>query len=377
MRVAHVMKVVRMAGAERHLLMLLSGLRERGVDAQIILLVEPKTPMDDFVAQAAARDIPVGRVPIYSDVDVALMGRLGAAFAEMKPDVAHTHLLHADVFGIPTARLGRVPVVVTSRHNDNRFRRRLPIRWTNRALWHQVDAGIAISEAVRRFCVEVEGAPLDKLCTIYYGLEQKPDAARRSADRATFRAELGADRDTALVGMVSRLIEQKGVQYGLEAFAQVAPKFPNARLVIAGEGNLRPSLESKAAALGLGDRILFLGWREDVTRVFAGLDIFLMPSLWEGLGLVLLEAMAQRLPVIASRVSAIPEVVIDGETGILVPPRDVPALVTALDTLLADAPLRQHMGLLGEDRLEQQFGAERMVDQTLALYEQCIGRRRR
>lgn len=377
MRVAHVIKATGIAGAERHLLMLLSGLRAREVDAQIVLLVEPRRPMDALVEEAAARDIPVGRIAIHSHFDVALFGKLRAAFRDMQPDIVHTHLLHADLFGIPAARLARVPAVITSRHNDNAFRRRLPLRWLNRALWSQVDAGITSSDAVRRFSVAVEGAPPRKLQTIHYGLERRPDDALRQTDRVAFRAEFNLPPDAPVVGIVCRLVEQKGVAYGLEAFASATADLPEARLVIAGDGALKGRLQAQARTLGLADRVHFLGWRTDALRVFAGLDIFLMPSLWEGFGLVLLEAMSQRLPVVASNVSAIPEVVADGTTGLLVPPRDVARLSAALRLLLTDAPLRQHMGLLGEDRLEERFTAGRMVDETLGLYQTVLARRGR
>jgi glycosyltransferase involved in cell wall biosynthesis len=310
-------------------------------------------------------------------VDVMLVRSLRHAFREMKPDIVHTHLLHADLFGIPAAKLTRVPAVITGRHNDNAFRRRAPIRFANNLLWRMVDAGIAASDAVRRFCIEVEGATPRKLHTIHYGLEYRRNDAERREHRAALRAELKADADTVLIGIICRLVEQKGVQYGLEAFAHIASQCANARLVIAGDGALRKTLEAQAAALGIANRVHFLGWRADSMQVLAGLDIFMQPSLWEGFGLVLLEAMASRLPIVATNVSAIPEVVAHGETGLLVPPRDVPALATALHTLVADAPLRQHMGLLGEDRLEEQFTAERMVHETLALYNVLASHRRR
>ncbi len=168
--------------------------------------------------------------------------------------------------------------------------------------------------------------------------------------------------------MVCRLIDQKGVAYGLRAFARIAPQFAAAHLVIAGDGSRRRALEAEAKALGVTDRVHFLGWRDDAAQVLAALDVLLMPSLWEGFGLVMLEAMAQTVPIIGSAVSAIPEVVIDGETGLLVPPRDVAGLANALTTLLTDAPLRRHMGLLGQDRVETIFSVEQMVADTLAVY---------
>jgi glycosyltransferase involved in cell wall biosynthesis len=168
--------------------------------------------------------------------------------------------------------------------------------------------------------------------------------------------------------MVCRLIEQKGVRYGLEAFIQLASGFPNAHLLVVGEGSLRAELEANATKANLSNRVHFLGWRPDAAALMAGLDILLAPSLWEGFGLVLLEAMAQQTPIVASRVSAIPEVVIDRETGLLVEPKDVNRLKDAISELLKDAALRQHMGLMGRDRLETAFSATRMVRETIELY---------
>jgi glycosyltransferase involved in cell wall biosynthesis len=371
MRVVHIIKVVRVAGAEQHLLTLLAGLRDRGVDAQLLLLTEPDKAMDNYVRVLTERSIPVQRWTIYRHADVGLYRRLIGALRPLKPEVVHTHLLHADLFGIPAARLARVPVAVTSRHNDNIFRHRFPIKQINRTLWRWADAGVAISDALRQFSITVEGAPPERVCRIYYGLEAGPPLERKIA-RAALLNELSLSPDTVLIGVVCRLIEQKGVAYGLRAFAQVAARFPAAHLVIAGDGPLRARLETETRSRGLAGRVHFLGWRSDVTPTLAGLDMMLMPSLWEGFGLVLLEAMAQQVPIIASAVSAIPEVVVDGETGLLVPPRDVDALAAALTRLLADRPLRQHMGLMGRDRLETHFGAARMVDETLALYERLL-----
>src|SRR5690606_29966883 len=164
------------------------------------------------------------------------------------------------------------------------------------------------------------------------------------------------------------LIEQKGVVYGLRGFAQVAAQFPDAHLVIAGDGDLRHALEAEAQALGIAAHVHFLGWRDDASRVLAALDVLLMPSLWEGFGLVMLEAMAQTVPIIGSRASAIPEVIADEQTGLLVPPRNAAALAGALARLLGDAALRRHMGLLGQDRVETVFSVGQMVSATLKVY---------
>jgi glycosyltransferase involved in cell wall biosynthesis len=372
MRVVHVIKIIRIAGAEQHLLTLLAGLRQQDIDARFLMLVEPGTPMDDFMQAAAEHGIPVKRMTIYHHADPTLLVRLARRLRALRPDIVHTHLLHADLYGIPAARLARVPVVIASRHNDNTFRRKAPFKQINRALWAMCDAGIAISAAITRFTIEVEGAAPAQMHTILYGLDPAAQIADRAGARADLRAELGLPADAILPGMVCRLIEQKGIPYALRAFQQIAASHPTAHLILVGEGDQRPALEALTAELGLTERVHFLGWRTDTAHIYAALDVFLMPSLWEGFGLVLLEAMAQSLPVVGSRVSAIPEVVADGETGILCPPRDIEALAAALDGLLADADRRAAMGAAGHARLVTVFNPARMVAETVQVYQQTL-----
>jgi glycosyltransferase involved in cell wall biosynthesis len=377
MKVIHVIKVTSIAGAENHLLVLVAGLRARQIDAQIIMLTEPNKPMIDFITAAKQREIPIRSVVIRRMIDFSLIQLLRDFFREAKPDIVHTHLQHADLHGITAARWAKVPVVITSRHNDNTFRRRPPIKQLNYALWRLVNAGIAISKSIARFATEVEGAPTQKVHTIYYGLPFTPNPVERESTRQAIRQELGIGKDDLVVGMVCRLVEQKGVGYGLHAFSQVVGDFSSARLVIVGDGPLRRSLETLINPLGLRGYVQFLGWRADVPRVMAAFDVLLVPSLWEGFGLVILEAMARRVPAIGSDVSAIPEIIAHGETGLLTPPRDIGRLAEALHLLLSDHALRRHMGLLAEDRLEANFSESRMVNQTLALYDRLLADRKR
>lgn len=368
MRVVHIIKVIRIAGAEQHLLTLLAGLRDRRVDVSLLLLVEPDNDMSDYVAQLQSLNIPVERIVIRHHADVGLLFRLLREIRSLKPDIVHTHLIHADFYGILAARLSGVPLVLTSRHNDDAFRYRTPVKLANRLLWRLVNAGIAISDSIARFSIKVEGAPTPVMHRIYYGLDAHRPPHNHDSARNALMQELRLPAHTIIVGMVCRLVEQKGVRYGLDAFAQIAADFPHAHLLVVGEGPLKAELQAAVTRPGLVSKVHFLGWRADVPILLAGLDVLLAPSLWEGFGLVMLEAMAQQIPVIASGVSAIPEVINDQETGLLVAPRDVPELAAALSQLLADAPLRRHMGLLGRDRMERHFSAARMVDETVSLY---------
>lgn len=373
MRIAHVIKVTRISGAERHLLFLLDGLRQRGLDARLIILVERNEPMQEMVAAANARGIPVQSIPIGRDYDLPLLWRLRRALRHIKPDIVHTHLIHADLYGCVSAKLAGVGAVVSSRHLDDAFRYRARWRRVNRRLWRMIDGGIAISAAMKQFALTIEAAPARKVSVVLYGMDFKwlSDEAIDAA-RLRLRAELKMAADAQLLGMACRLVEQKGIPYALEAMRRIRSDFPRAHLVIAGDGEQASELRRLASRLGIADHVHWLGWRADAADLMAALDVFLLPSLREGFGLVLLEAMSRRLPIVASHVGAIPEIVIDGETGILVEPRNVDQLAKAMTRLLNDRALRKYMGLLGAARLEEHFSVERMVDGTVAVYEQVL-----
>lgn len=374
MRVVHIIKIKGIAGAERHLLDLLTGLRQRGVDARFLFLTESgDASADAMEAEARERGIPVQRELIYRTFDFGLIGRLRANLVQLNPDIVHTHLIHADLHGILAARWANVPGVVLSRHNDDPRYRRLPLRLLYRLLWGLANGGIAISNAVRCFNLEVEGAPAYKVHTIYYGLPLPAPEEDKPAVRRALRQEIGADPDAPLFGMVCRLMDAKGLPDAINAFAKLAADFPAARFVIAGEGPLKTSLEAQVKQLNLTQRIHFIGWREPLP-VIAALDVLLMPSVREGFGLTMLEAMSQAIPLIGSTASAIPEVIVNGQTGLTVPPRDPEALANAMRILLQDKPLRMHMGMLGEERLETHFSAARMVDETLNFYGKFVAR---
>jgi glycosyltransferase involved in cell wall biosynthesis len=373
MRVIHIIKATRIGGAERHLLILLSALRARGVDAQLLMLVEPNNLMTEMIAEAEKRSIPAQRLVIGADWDISVIGRLRGAIRKLKPDIVHTHLIHADLFGLLAAKLSGVKVVLTGRHNDDSFRHHRVVRALNGLLWRGFSGGIAISESIRTFTMSIEDAPPDKVRVVTYGFEYtapKPDEL--SLARKALLHELILPQEALIMGLACRLVEQKGVTYALQAFKRIYEEFPTAYLLVAGEGDLKAALEAEAQTLGIMPRMRWLGWRNDVPALLAGLDIFLVPSLWEGFGLVLLEAMSKRRAVIASAVSAIPEIVTHGETGLLAPPRDVDALADAMRLLLPDAALRAYMGLNGEDKLERYFSAARMADDTIRVYESFL-----
>ncbi len=370
MRVVHISKVVGIAGSEGHLLRLLPGLAGKGLEIHALVLEEAHRSASGFVEALGRHGIAVERIPIRGHFDPTLGRRLTERLRAIRPILVHTHLLHADLYGLPAARRAGIPHAISSRHNDDLFRRNAIWKWVNQRIMQHANRVIAISHALAKFVCEVEGVDQGKVVTIHYGLEAPPlDPVARS----TARAKLGYAEQDMIVGMFGRLIRQKGVDVLLRAFPLVQQAHPAARLLIVGDGPQRLTLERLAAALGLTGTVCFAGWIEGARRLMPACDVIAVPSRWEGFGLVTLEAMSWALPIVASRVSALPEIVVDGETGLLVPPDKVEPLADAITCLLADKPRALAMGRAGYRRLANSFSVEKMVCATLEVYKGVVG----
>lgn len=373
MRTLHLSKMTEIAGSERHLLSLLPGLQARGVEVELLILEDPRRAVPQVEAAFRKAGVPTQRLPIRQHLDLATLWKLTALLRDRKPDLLHTHLLHGDLYGLIAARRAGIAAVVSSRHNDDSFRRRALFRLFNRALMRRADAVIAISEALGRFVREVEQAAPEKVRVIPYGL----DAPQNILSRAEAQAALGLKDEGPLIGFFGRLVRQKGLDVLIAAFALLSERHPGARLLIVGDGPLRGEFEKLAARLNRQGSILFKGWLPGASQYMPACNLIVVPSRWEGFGLVTLEAMHQGLPLVASRASALPEIVADGETGLLVPPEDVGALFNALDRVLGSPEMAQSMGKAGRERVLREFSVSRMVDSTLALYQSLPGQKTR
>ena len=339
MKVLHVHRIGGIGGSERHLLTLLPALAERGVDVRFLGLDDPSRAPDPFYEALA---VPYERLAAPRDVDPALALRVRRAVRSA--DLVHTHLVHADVYGALGARR-----LVSTKHNDDPFRAGA-FRFVERALAHRASRVIAITQALARFQIERVGLPADKVEVIHYGLDDLPQAwGANPPDPVPPGARV--------LLCVCRLEPQKGVDVAIQALADI----PDAHLVVLGEGPQRAELERLA-----NDRVHLLGRVPDVAAWLRRADVLVHPARWEGFGLALLEAMLASLPVVATRVSSIPEIVVDGETGLLVPPDDASALAAAVNRVLADpAPY----GERGRARAQAEFSVAEMTDRTLAVYE--------
>jgi glycosyltransferase involved in cell wall biosynthesis len=348
-RVVHVHRVGGIGGSERHLLTLLPALAERGIEPVFLGLDNPAGEPEPFYRELGVERV---RLPCPRDLDPGLAWRVRRELRRLRPDVVHTHLVHADVYGALAA--GGVPLVST-KHNDDRFRVG-PFRHVERALARKAVRVIAITEALRRFCVDRVGLPAAKVEVVHYGLDELP---RPWGENREVTLPDGA----RVLLCVGRLAEQKGVDVAIEALRRIREREPAAVLVVLGEGPERPRLETLA-----GDGVYLPGRVGDVAAWYRRAELLVHPVRWEGFGLALLEAMLAGKPVVATRISSAPEIVADGETGLLVAPDGPAALAEAALALLADPTRAAALGAAGLTRARNEFSVARMADRTASIY---------
>jgi len=364
-KVLHLITTLDVGGAEMHLLDLVRGQTARGHAVRVLYLKGKGTLAPDLREAGAGYVGPAGLAGIFRSSRWA--------------DLVHTHLLKADAAGAVVATLaGRRSVLVSSKHNDEKILERPLISILHGLLGRLPVRTIVLSDHVGRFFTEHGRLDPARLRRVYYGIDPTrfEDAASSSAVRDAAREGLGFGRDDLVFVCVARFAPQKAHDVLLRALCEVQDA--RVRLLLVGDdpfGDGRRSAEALAAELRLGDRAVFAGIRRDVPALLAASDAFVMASLWEGFGLVFLEAMAAGLPVVATRVSAIPEVVVEGETGLLVEPGDAPALSRAINALADDPELRARLGRAGRARVRERFALDRMIEETLDVYAEVLSRR--
>ena len=376
MRILHLITTLGVGGAEKHLLILTRGQVARGHEVRVAYLKGEGELTRDFEAQGVGvvklqgGGGALGRLPKLGEL-LAARGQLRRLLREWRPDVLHTHLLKADTLGALSARAGGVRALVASKHNDERALLSAPVSLVHGWLSRRVARTICLSDHVARFVEQHGRVPRGRIRRVYYGVD--PDALQPRRTRTAVRAELGLPPDAPVLVCVGRLAPQKDHPTLLAALALLPPEV--VLLVVGGDpfGDGATRLAARARELGVSDRVRFLGIRHDVPDLLGASDLFVLPSLWEGLGLVFLEAMAVSLPTVATNVSAIPEVVPDGVGGWLVPPGRPDELARAIAAALADPAERGRRGAAGRALLLQRFTLPRMIDEVLAVYAEARG----
>jgi glycosyltransferase involved in cell wall biosynthesis len=313
--------------------------------------------------------VPVTVLGRRGKVDLGFIFRIARWFRQERVDVVHTHLFTADSFGRVAARLAGVRAVFSTAHNtvvcEGKTRKAV-----HRALSWISTRVIACSEEVGRVMREEDHLRASRLVVISNGINVDRLAGARGEG---VRAEFSVPEKELLIGVIGRLHPAKGHSDLFAALARLRKDGLKPTCLVIGSGNSRDELEAESKKLGLTDQVVFTGQRSDVPRLLAGLDILAMPSRWEGLPIALLEAMAMSRPIVATRVSGIPDVIHDGDSGLLVPPSAPEALAEALRRLLTDPALRERLGKRAYTTMRERFDVARTAKAYEGLYAAALG----
>lgn len=359
-RVMHVVYTLRAGGMEFGVLKVVNGVDRTRVESAIC-----STKPADTLKTMVRPEVPVHELQRRDGNDPLLVWQLYRLFRRERPDIVHTHAWGTVVEGLLAARLARVPVVIHGEHGTLQLRAYQ--RRVQRRAWSAADHLLAVSSRLAERMAEETGFPRERIRVIRNGV----DLSRfGSTERSMARAALAVPLDAPVVVTVGRLVPVKDHGTLLEAWARTRGE--QAILLIAGDGPLRESLAARATALGIDRSVRFLGHRPDVEVVLRAADAFVLSSESEGLSNTILEAMASGLPVVATRVGGADEMVIDGTTGLLVPPRAARELADALDLVLRDALKRDAMGAASRARVEAEFSLPGMVQRYEALYVEAM-----
>lgn len=351
-------------GGQKQSLFLVRELRRRGYS--VYFVVQPKSPLHRKASEAGVPTLPL---KIRSEFGLISISRLVAAMKAKRCLLAHFHDAHAVAVGSAAASLAKVPLRVISRRVDFPLKNNFLSR---RKYSKNIDAVVAISEGVKKVLVEGGLAP-EQVEVIPSGIDFTPYKEASSSNY--LRREFSFAVDDYLVGMVAHLADHKGHKYLIRATKILREQAPKIKIIIVGEGPLRMELTKEARDSKVEDIVFFLGFREDVPRILSSLDLFVLSSYLEGLGSSILEAMACRLPVVATRTGGIPEVVIHRQTGLLVPPRSPSALAKAILKLYSDRELASRFGKKGYEVVHQRFSAESMADKMISLYQKLAAKK--
>ena len=369
-RIAYLIDGLSMGGAERLMVPILQHLSSTYFDPYVCALqVKDGNPIANEIR---ALGVSVECLDIKRLRDLDAVPRLTRYLRRIGADLVHTQLEAANILGNLSAKLLRLPSVCTIHvmpSLDVKTKTKLHQRVEWFVLRHFCDRVISVSEGAREYHIQISGSSPEQVTTIYNGIDLSAfvnmDDAR---EREAARTELGIPPDANVLITVAVLRPPKGIQFMIRALSQVLALHPNTYYLIVGSGSHQDSLIAEADKTGVRERVIFAGLRKDVPRLLAASDVFVLPTLTEALPTVLAEAMGARLPVIASHVGGVPEMIAEGQNGLLVAPDDPDGLARACIRLLDHPDERATMGVAGWQIVNQKFSIERQVEQLKELY---------
>jgi glycosyltransferase involved in cell wall biosynthesis len=345
-------------GGQRQSLFLAKELQKKSYPFKFY--VQPGSPLH---TKALEVDLPVIPLKMRSETDALAILRLAGCMKRHRCRLVHCHDAHSVAVGSAAASLAKVPLRVISRNVDFPIKKNFlsQLKYTK-----NIDVIIAVSQGIKKVLVD-GGIDPALIKVIPDGIDYSPFDEAAASD--FLRRELNFKRDDFLVGIVAHLADHKGHKYLIRATEILKAKAPQIRVIIVGEGPLRMELDKLVKQTHVEDIVFFLGFREDVPQILASLDLFVLSSYLEGMGSSILDAMASRLPVVATRTGGIPEVVVNGETGLLVPPKSPAALAKAILRIYGDRELGRRLGQKGYEVVHKKFSAEAMAAKVILEYE--------
>ena len=376
-KVLHVITRFIAGGAQDVTLIMVERLVQRGFDVVLACAPEKKR-----VEEARKRGVKIALIPEFRREisplnDLKAFFRLYCLIRKSKFHIVHTHTSKAGILGRLAARLARTPIVIHSPHGSifhrtyyNKFVLFL-IALIEKFAALFADKIVPLSEGGRRDYLRYRIAEPEKYVTIYSAIELDC-FSRVRVDITGKKEELGIPPGAPVVGLIARLSPEKGHGLCLEAFSRVLSVIPEAILLIVGEGSLEKDIRMKVNQLGIEKNVIVCGYRSDIPEIVQILDVSVHPSLWDGIPRSMVEAMVSGKPVVATAVGGIPEVVIPGKTGLLVPARDREALAEGMVRLLKDRELAERLADAGLKRVRRMFDSETMVEKLVKLYCELI-----
>jgi glycosyltransferase involved in cell wall biosynthesis len=356
---ANILQVVNgfgIGGGELKLLELLKKLDKSKFNL-VIVSVGQGGPLED---EFKALGWPVYVLPKAFSFDITLVFKLAKILKKHKIDLMMSTLFYADIIGALATLLYKPKAFVSWEVITGQLKAHQKIMY--KLLSSRFDIVTAVSNSIHPFIRKDRGQHKDKIRTVYYGV----DLEKYSTD------EIKRNSQNIVFGSVARLVHQKGHTFLLEAIATVKSKYPNARWKFVGDGYKREELEQQADSLQIADVVEFKGSQANVVEQLATFDVFVLPSLWEGFPNVLLEAMAAGLPVIATSVEGTVELVLEEQTGLLVPKEDSHALALSMDKLLSQPELISQYGTAGQKRVKDHFSLQKQIMEFEQLYEELL-----
>jgi len=376
LRVLHVLLSLEPGGLENGVVNVINGLDPARFESSVCCLKHA----GEFARRIADPSVRVHEMGWRGGNDLGLPLRLAKLFRASGADIVHTRNAESFFYGFAGAKLARVPAIVHSEHGRTFSDRRARFA-VQRLMTRYTDAVFAVSGQLKADLVRHVGIPDTAIEVLYNGVDlgrfgrgATQDAGGPADSRETVRREWGVEPDALVIGSVGRLVAVKNYALLLRAFAAAGLAARRGHVVLAGEGAERAALVDLAGALGIRDRVHFLGHREDVHRLLPALDVFVLPSISEGMSNTLLEAMAAGVPPVASDVGGNAEIVRNGVDGRIFKSGDEPALVRELVALDASAPLRAALGAAARARVQSAFDIRAMVDRYERLYERVATR---